>query len=94
MNLPHAEGTQKQAPDPQALRLAILPSGDLLLDDAPITQEALAARFMAVAGSDTEVHLRADKAVPYGEVAQVLGLLQKAQLHRVAFVAEPVAVQP
>ncbi len=94
MNLPRTEGTQKQPPDPQALRLAILPAGELRLDDAPITQEALAARFMAIQGSDTEVHLRADKAVPYGEVAQVLGLLQKARLHKVAFVAEPVVVQP
>ena len=35
------------------------------------------------------MQLRADEAVAYGRVAELIGLLQKAGLNRIAFVAEP-----
>ena len=37
----------------------------------------------------TEVQLRADKAVPYGRVAELIGIVQKAGLTRIGFVADP-----
>ena len=37
----------------------------------------------------TEVQLRADKTVPYGRVAELIGAVQKAGLNRIGFVAEP-----
>ena len=37
----------------------------------------------------TEVQLRADKGVPYGRVAEVIGVVQKAGLNRIGFVTEP-----
>jgi len=33
--------------------------------------------------------LRADKGVPYGRVAEVIGVVQKAGLSRIGFVTEP-----
>jgi biopolymer transport protein ExbD/biopolymer transport protein TolR len=36
----------------------------------------------------TEVQLRADQGVPYGRVAEVIGLVQKAGLSRIGFVTE------
>ncbi|HRH28597.1 MAG TPA: biopolymer transporter ExbD, partial [Aquabacterium sp.] len=91
LNLPRTEGTQKQPPDPKAIKLSLLPSGDLMVDGQPSTLPALAERLLPIKGSQTEIHLRADKAVPYGKVAEVLGVLQKAELHRIAFVADPAA---
>ncbi|HRH18935.1 MAG TPA: biopolymer transporter ExbD [Aquabacterium sp.] len=91
LNLPRTEGTQKQPPDPKAIKLSLLPSGDLMVDGQPSTLPALAERLLPIKGSQTEIHLRADKTVPYGKVAEVLGLLQKAELHRIAFVADPTA---
>jgi biopolymer transport protein TolR len=35
------------------------------------------------------VQLRADKSVPYGRVAELLGIVQAAGLTRIGFVAEP-----
>jgi biopolymer transport protein TolR len=35
------------------------------------------------------VQLRADQSVPYGRVAELIGLLQKDGLNRIAFIAEP-----
>jgi biopolymer transport protein TolR len=37
---------------------------------------------------DTEVQLRADEAVPYGKVVEVMGVAQKAGLNRIGFIAE------
>jgi cardiolipin synthase len=39
---------------------------------------------------ETEVQLRADRAVPYGRVVEVMGAAQQAGLNRIGFVAEPV----
>jgi len=89
LNLPKTEGTQKQPPDPKAIKLQLTANGDLQIDGQASTLDALRARLKPIEGSQTEVHLRADKAVPYGQVAEVLGLLQKARLHRIAFMAEP-----
>jgi len=35
------------------------------------------------------VQLRADKAVPYGRVAELIGVVQKAGLTRIGFIADP-----
>ena len=45
-------------------------------------------RAAAQRDPDTEVQLRADKKVPYGRVAEVIGIAQKAGLTRIGFVAE------
>ena len=40
----------------------------------------------------TEVQLRADQSVPYGRVAELIGIVQKAGLTRIGFVTEPAGV--
>ena len=67
--------------------------GQAFLDDKPASDEQLAQRLAqaAKANPDTEIQLRADAAVPYGRVVQVMGAAQKAGLNRIGFVAEPLA---
>ncbi|HWI10389.1 MAG TPA: biopolymer transporter ExbD, partial [Burkholderiaceae bacterium] len=52
---------------------------------------AFAARVAEAARQDprTEVQLRADTGVPYGRVAELIGVVQKAGLNRIGFVTEP-----
>ena len=56
---------------------------------------ALQARLEAAAKRNPrlEVQLRADRTLPYGRVAELIGLVQKAGLSRVGFVTEPRSVQ-
>jgi biopolymer transport protein TolR len=42
---------------------------------------------------DTEVRLRADTAVPYGRVVELMGQAQKAGLNRIGFVADTAAAK-
>jgi biopolymer transport protein ExbD len=48
-----------------------------------------AAAAAAAANRETEVLLRADRAVAYGSVAELIALLQTAGLTRIGFVTEP-----
>ncbi len=86
-----SSGAAKPDNAPAFVQLVLDPAGVLLLDDKPISQDALAARLKQAAARnpETEVRLRADAAVPYGKVVEVIGLAQTAGLHRIGFLARP-----
>ncbi len=90
LDLPQAEAA-RPLDAPRFLSVAIDAQGQLFLADRPVTAEALAERLAQAArdNPDTEVRLRADQAVPYGRVVEVMGAAQQAGLSRLAFVAEP-----
>ena len=79
---------------PKFVLLVLDKTGQVFLDDKPVAKEELARRLtlLAARNPDTEVQLRADEAVPYGRVVEVLGTAQKAGLSRIGFVADPKAV--
>jgi biopolymer transport protein TolR len=66
-------------------------SGVTFLDDQTIGADELARRLAQAARSnpETEIHLRADQAVPYGRVVEIMAMAQKAGLNRIGFVADP-----
>ena len=76
---------------PRFVLLVVDKSGQIFLDDKPVGQPELARRLALVAtqNADTEVQLRADEAVSYGRVVEVLGTAQKAGLSRIGFIADP-----
>ena len=87
--------TQAAKPNEAPLFVTVVldKAGQAFLDDKPASPEQLAQRLAqaAKANPDTEIQLRADSAVPYGRVVQVMGAAQKAGLNRIGFVAEPLA---
>jgi biopolymer transport protein ExbD/biopolymer transport protein TolR len=89
LDLPKAEGaTPSEAPN--VLILAIDAKGTLYAGDEALPRDALLQRARDAARRDplTEVQLRADSAVPYGRVADLIGLVQDAGLSRIGFVTE------
>lgn len=56
-----------------------------------LTREEALARFMVEGEKPTqpEIHLKADKAVPYGVVAETLADASKAGLSKIGFVTDP-----
>jgi biopolymer transport protein TolR len=75
---------------PQFISVALDPQGRLHFGDEPLDAAAFAARVADAARRNPrlEVQLRADKSVPYGRVAELIGIVQKAGLNRIGFVAE------
>ncbi len=76
---------------PRFLTLVVDRSGQAFLNDRPVPPDELARELAQTARQhpDTEVQLRADQAVPYGKVVEVMGVAQKAGLNRIGFVADP-----
>ena len=75
---------------PASVALAIDRDGRLYIGDQPIEPAQLVERVREAARRDptTEVQLRADRNVPYGRVAELIGWVQQAGLTRIGFVAE------
>ncbi|MEO7953920.1 MAG: biopolymer transporter ExbD [Polaromonas sp.] len=90
LELPKTDAARITA-TPRFVTLVIDKSGQAFLDDKPVQPGELARRLKDAASQnpDTEVQLRADEAVPYGKVVQVMGVAQKAGLNRIGFVADP-----
>ena len=96
LDLPRAEGG-RPSDAPAFIALALAAQGQLFLGDAVVTKPQLSLRVREAAQRDaqTEVQLRADSRVPYGLVAELIGLVQDAGLSRIGFVTEaPTAAPP
>ncbi|HMN76956.1 MAG TPA: biopolymer transporter ExbD [Burkholderiaceae bacterium] len=94
LDLPASDAAQP-SDTPKFIAVAITPEGELYLDEEKLDAVAFDARLAQAASRspDIEVRLRADKRTPYGDVAELIGRLQKAGLNRIAFVTEPVQAQ-
>ena len=92
LDLPRTEGAAPGGA-PQSVTVVLDKAGQVFLNDEPVVQGVLAQRLAALAAQhpDTEVQLRADAAVPYGRVVEIMGAAHQAGLSRIGFVAEPVA---
>ncbi|MEN9842649.1 MAG: putative biopolymer transport protein, partial [Pseudomonadota bacterium] len=89
LNLPASEAA-RTAPVSHALVLTVDAKGQLFIDDQPLSGAPLLERLRQAARThaDTEVQLRADAAVPYGRLVEIITTVQQAGLSRVGFVAE------
>ena len=76
---------------PLFVSVALDRDGRMFWGDEAVDAATFAERIAAAAkrNPQTEVQLRADKAVPYGRVAELIGVVQKAGLTRIGFVTEP-----
>jgi len=95
LDLPKSEAaTPSEAP--QFIAVAITPDGALHLGDEQLDAQAFKARIaeLAKARPEAEIQLRADRLVPYGRVAELIGWVQGVGLNRIAFVAEAAASAP
>ena len=89
VDLPKAQGASGQQ-DPAFIRVVVDKSGQVFLEDQAIDTAVVLERLKAAADKDrnTEVQLRADTAVPYGRVVEIMGLAHAAGLTRIGFVAD------
>jgi biopolymer transport protein ExbD/biopolymer transport protein TolR len=89
LDLPKTEAGQPNDA-PQFITVALDAQGRLYVGDQPVDAPTFAARVVEAArrNPQTEVQLRADQGVPYGRVAELIGVVQKAGLNRIGFVTE------
>ena len=89
LDLPKTDAA-KPVDAPKFVTLVVDKTGQVFLNDKPVSADQLKTSLAQTAGQnpDTEVQLRADEAVPYGKVVEVMGVAQKAGLSRIGFVAD------
>ncbi len=92
LDLPKTSGA-KPSDAPTYVTVAVDPQGTLFWGDEAVTGEQLTARIREAAQRNpaTEVQLRADQQVPYGRIAELIGLVQEGGLLRIGFVTESAA---
>jgi biopolymer transport protein TolR len=95
LELPKTEAA-RPSDAPLFIAVAINEQGQMFVGDEAVSAEQLLQRARDAARRDplTEVQLRADSRVPYGRVAELIGLVQDAGLSRVGFVTEAGAPAP
>ena len=87
VDLPSSNAENQQRPD-KPIFLTVKPDLSLALGDDPVARGALPAALDAATGGnkDERIFLRADRAVSYGEVMEVMNLLRTAGYLKVALV--------
>jgi biopolymer transport protein TolR len=90
LDLPQTDAAQP-SDTPQFIAVALDRDGRYFFGDEAVDADAFSSRVAAAAkrNPQTEVQLRADRAVAYGRVAELIGIVQKAGLSRIGFVAAP-----
>ena len=90
VDLPRAE-SRPELHHPQDVHLAIRADGGYFWNDAAVASAALPALMAAAAATSPtpELHIRADRLVPYWRVAEAMAQASRAGLDRIGFVSEP-----
>ena len=76
-------------PEPPVV-LTVTRVGAVHIGDVRVEEAELPARLVALreAKPDLVIHVRGDRAVPYGEVMRVMGRVTAAGINRVSLIAE------
>jgi biopolymer transport protein ExbD len=87
VDLPKTEKTDP-SPEKHTSTIAIDTLGKLTLNDQPQQMEALEQSLRSLLQADPEliVQFQADKAVPYGTVAEAMAIAHKAGILKLAFI--------
>lgn len=89
VNLPKTESANQESKIKDG-QLVINPDGTLLYEDKAVTDSALSVLLkQRSANPEFQLQIFADKVVPYGRVAEMMGLAQAAGVTKLSFVTLP-----
>lgn len=87
VNLPKAKG--KSIEDTEKVNIVLTKDGKIFLNDKPTKIEQIQSVLSPLKEENIMVLLKADKDVPYGLVAEVMGEIKAAGIERIGMVTEP-----
>jgi biopolymer transport protein TolR len=90
INLPQTAAAALPVEQEEPLSVTITADGALLIQETPVPQEELVTRLQSIAGErdGDKIFLRADGAVPYAQVATVMGALSAAGFTNIGLVTD------
>lgn len=92
IDLPRAASTVNLT-KPEHIEFGLRENGEMFWNDEAVSLDELSARSAAAARQEPppELHIRADRLVPYEKVAQVMAIAARNGLARIGFVSDPAA---
>jgi len=90
IELPETKSNPLQG-DNEPLTVTVQPDGKVYLQETEIDLDTLVPKLQAIVknGFQERIFVRGDKAVDYGKVMQVMGVLNKAGFKRIGLVTAP-----
>ncbi len=87
VDLPSSTAPQQQRP-PKPVYVTLKADGSLAIGDNMVSREALPAALASATGGDKEqrIFMRGDRAVPYGDVMQLMNVLRDSGYLKIALV--------
>ncbi len=91
VDLPNSKAKSIQNPDDKPIELSVDADGKIYLGKTEVKQAALISIITPMMEGDEErrIYIRADQAIAYGRVMEVLGILNNAGFSKVALISKP-----
>ena len=88
VNIPESKAQNISRPD-KPLVISIQANGDVFLQETKIELASLVAKLRAITNNkrDTRIYVRGDKAVAYGRIMEVMGIVSSAGFAKVTLLA-------
>lgn len=89
LDLPQAKGKQLQS-NTEPLAISVRGDGEVFIGESQVGLDEIKAKLMAIAanGYDETIFVRADKGVPYGVVARVMGRISAGGFRKISLVTD------
>ena len=89
VNLPQTKADTLSEPT-EPLVITVNAEGKIFLQETEVPVESLVARLQAITANkpDTKIYVRGDKAINYGRVMEVMGLVKGAGFTQVALIVD------
>ena len=77
--------------DQEPLTLSINSKGEIFIQEHQVEYDKMIPKILAIAKNrtDTRIYVRGDKAINYGRVLEVMGMLSGSGFTKVALISEP-----
>ncbi|KAF0183149.1 MAG: biopolymer transport protein TolR [Nitrospirae bacterium] len=87
VNLPKAKG--RELPAEERVTIVIKKGNQFFLNETAMSRDALVKKLAAISKQNPQVFLKADRDVPYGVVAEIMGEIKEAGIEKLGMVTEP-----
>ncbi|MEL7253175.1 MAG: protein TolR [Pseudomonadota bacterium] len=91
VELPQTAANSLSGDDEEPLTVTVTAGGEVSIQETPVAREDLVNRLLAIAAErdSNRIFLRADGAVPYAQVMEVMGALNRGGFPNIGLVTEP-----
>jgi biopolymer transport protein TolR len=96
VDLPKADAQAIKDEDKKPMEIILAKDGNIFIGETEVKRDRLPNLLGAMTNNDPErrIFLRADQGLPYGQVMDILGILNGAGFRKVALITQPAPKKP